>query len=104
MNDVDYNKYYALFDYSNPIKAQKQAEKWLGKNVKLYPSSKKEKKYMVQNPDGKWIHFGQFGMEDFLHHKSKDRQRLYRLRAENIKGNWKKNKYSPNNLSIHILW
>jgi hypothetical protein len=28
----------------------------------------------------------------------------YRKRAENIKGKWKKNKESPNNLAINILW
>jgi len=29
---------------------------------------------------------------------------LYRARAEKIKGEWKANKVSPNNLAIHILW
>ena len=28
----------------------------------------------------------------------------YRKRAENIKGDWKKDKESPNNLAINILW
>jgi hypothetical protein len=97
-------KYQTLFKYSDPIKAQKQAEKWLGKSAILYPSSKKEKKYMVQNKEGHWVHFGQIGYEDYLHHHSKERRNSYRARAENIKGNWKNDKYSPNNLAIHILW
>ena len=35
---------------------------------------------------------------------AKERRRLYKKRALNIKGEWKKNKISPNNLSINILW
>ncbi len=38
-------------------------------------------------------------------HKDDSRRRRYLQRATKIKGNWKDNKYSPNNLSIiHILW
>jgi hypothetical protein len=33
-----------------------------------------------------------------------ERRKLYRMRATNIKGNWKDNKFSPNNLAINILW
>ena len=32
------------------------------------------------------------------------RRNAYLKRATNIKGNWKDNKYSPNNLAINILW
>ena len=32
------------------------------------------------------------------------KRKLYRARAEKIKGEWKANKVSPNNLAIHILW
>jgi len=32
------------------------------------------------------------------------KRKLYRARAEKIKGEWKANKTSPNNLAIHILW
>ena len=42
--------------------------------------------------------------EDFTQHKNKDRQQNYLKRSSNIKGNWKNNKYSPNNLSMNILW
>lgn len=59
---------------------------------------------MVQNPDNKWIHFGQMGYEDYTKHKDDDRRKNYLNRSSNIKGQWKANKYSPNNLSIHLLW
>jgi hypothetical protein len=91
--------------YSNPKKVQKMAYKYLGKTAKIYTSSKKEKKYMIWDPKNKkWVHFGQLGYEDFTKHKDKRRRKNYLTRSNNIKGNWKTNKYSPNNLSIHILW
>ena len=33
-----------------------------------------------------------------------NRRRLYLKRATNIKGNWRANPVSPNNLAIRILW
>ena len=32
------------------------------------------------------------------------KRKSYLARATNIKGDWKKNKYSKNNLAIHLLW
>ena len=54
--------------------------------------------------NNKWINFGQLGYEDFTKHKDNERRDRYLKRATHIKGNWKNDKYSPNNLSIHILW
>ena len=59
---------------------------------------------MVQDPTGKWIHFGAMGYEDYTKHKDQKRRERYLNRAENIKGSWKQNKFSPNNLAIHLLW
>ena len=59
---------------------------------------------MVLNPDNKYVHFGDNRYEDFTQHKDKDRQQKYLNRSSKIKGNWISNKYSPNNLSINILW
>jgi hypothetical protein len=33
-----------------------------------------------------------------------DHRRRYLARATKIKGDWRRNKISPNNLAIHILW
>lgn len=96
---------YELLEYTNPNMAQKKAFDYLGKTAVLYPSSKADKKYMIYDPNNeKWVHFGAFGMEDFTKHKDKERRRRYLARATKIRGNWKENPYSPNNLSIHILW
>jgi hypothetical protein len=44
------------------------------------------------------------GYEDFTKHKDKKRQTAYLKRTENIKGDWKSDKYSANNLARNILW
>lgn len=99
------NKIDELMKWSNPAKAQKMAEKWLGKDVELFVSLKPDKKYDVYDPvNEKWISFGQMGYEDFTKHNDKERRKRYLNRATNMKGDWKDNKYSPNNLSIHVLW
>jgi len=90
--------------YSNPTEVYRRASKYLGKTAKIGLSTKKEKKYMVVTPDGKIVHFGQMGYEDYTKPKNKTRRKNYLKRSRRIKGNWKKNKYSPNNLSIHLLW
>lgn len=94
-----------LLKYSNPKQAQRMAYKYLGKTAKLYPSTNLKKKYDIYDPNhDKWIHFGQLGYEDYTKHKNKTRRKNYLTRSRGIKGDWKTNKYSPNNLSIHILW
>ena len=90
--------------YSNPTEVYRRAKKYLGKTAKIGLSTKKDKKYMVTTPDGKIVHFGQMNYEDFTHHKNKTRRKNYLTRSRRIKGDWKKNRYSPNNLSIHLLW
>lgn len=93
-----------LLNYSNPIQVKKNAIKYLGENVPLYYSTRRDKKYMVISPDDKIVHFGAFGMEDYTKHQDEKRRKNYLARATNIKGDWKNNKYSPNNLALHLLW
>ncbi len=90
--------------YSNPTEVYRRARKYLGKTVKIGLSTKKDKKYMMTTPDGKIVHFGQMGYEDFTKHKNKTRRKNYLTRATRIKGDWKENKYSANNLAIKLLW
>ena len=93
-----------LSRYSTPSIAQKRANQYFRHKVPLLRSTRKEKKYMVQDPSGKWVHFGQMGYEDYTKHQDKSRRKRYLTRATRIHGNWKKNPYSANNLAIHILW
>jgi len=68
------------------------------------PSTRKNKKYMILNDDNKYVHFGDSRYEDFTKHQDLERLKNYLSRATKIKGNWKKDKYSPNNLSLNLLW
>ena len=99
------SKLTELLQFSDPFVAQEKSMKLLGDTGLLFLSPKKDKKYRVFDPrTKKWVDFGQMGYEDFTKHKDEERRQQYLSRATNIKGNWKKNKYSPNNLAINILW
>jgi len=98
-------KLIELQKYSDPKRVQKNARRYFQDDVTVYVSTNKNKKYMVKNPtNNKYVHFGEIGFEDFTKHKDKKRQSDYLSRATKIKGNWKSNRFSPNNLSINLLW
>ena len=101
---VDIPKNDPIYKFSNPIEAQRQANKYLEKQAIIYRSTNKNKKYSIIDKDGKIVHFGQMGYEDFTKHLDKDRRKNYLTRSGKILGDWQKNKYSPNNLSREILW
>jgi hypothetical protein len=100
-----YNWYRNIKEVSNPDKALANTKKYLGKNAALYPSEKSKFKYKVFNPNtNKFVYFGSMLYEDYLKHGDEIRKKNYLLRSGNIKGNWKDDKYSPNNLARNILW
>jgi hypothetical protein len=98
------NKSQEIKKWSNPIKVFKLAKGYLGKTAKIQLSSKKEKKYMVTTPDGRHVHFGQMGYEDYTKHRNRTRRKNYLTRSAKIRGNWKEDKYSANNLARKLLW
>ena len=91
-----------LLRYSNFQTVNKTANKLYKRNVFL--STRKDKKYMIMNDANKWVHFGQLGYQDFTKHLDEKRRLNYLKRSTKIKGNWKENIFSPNNLSINLLW
>jgi len=94
-----------IWKFSNPSTVQVKADKYLKTNNPIYKSTRKDKKYMIYDrKNDKWVHFGAMGYEDFTKHRDVKRRNNYRKRATNISGDWRKNKYSPNNLAIHLLW
>lgn len=87
--------------YSNPIVVRELVNKYLGKDTPLYLSTRKDKKYMVRNPEGKFIHFGQMLYEDYTKHKDEKRRDLFRRRNNA----WKTaKKWTPAWLSYYLLW
>lgn len=102
---MDKIKFIELLKYSNPQEVIKKAYLYFGEHIPIYISSRKTKKYMLRNPNNnKLVHFGEMNFEDFTKHQNLERRQAYLNRSSKIKGNWKNNKYSPNNLSMNILW
>ncbi len=94
-----------LLHCSNPAVAQRRAKQLFGPKTILYKSTRPTKKYMILNPQtDKFVHFGQMGSEDYTYHRDQERRQRYLTRSGHIKGDWKENPYSPNNLSRNILW
>lgn len=90
-----------LLLYSDPTRVHKLGIKYLGKENPVYLSTRKDKKYMVKSPDGKWIHFGQMGFSDFTEHKDESRREKFRKR--NAK--WAtQDKWTSGWLAYHLLW
>ena len=83
---------------------------------RIFLSDKKGKKLYYLTPDDKKVYFGNADYNDFFiyqilehHHvvpedySLKQRER-YIKRASKFKGDWREDKYSPNNLAMNILW
>ena len=91
-----------ILKYSNPKTVFLRAKRLLGKDVEIKLSTRKDKKYMILNPDNdKWVHFGQIGYEDYTKHKDKLRRELF-LKRNHMWVN--KGKYTPAYLFFIILW
>ena len=91
-----------LKKYSNFQKVNSLAIKKYNRPVSV--STRKSKKYMIKDDNNKMVHFGQLGYADFTKHNDEKRRERYLKRTANIKGDWKENKFSPNNLSRNLLW
>ena len=90
---------------SNPAIVYKNWLKYKGSDdAEIYLSERKDKKFCVTTPDGKTVHFGQKGYDDYTSHQNEARRDNYLKRSSNIRGNWRNNKYSANNLAINLLW
>jgi len=108
--DEDHEKYKdkleQLKKVSNPKEVIKNAQQYFNDpDIKVYLSKRKDKKYAIYDKIiKKLVHFGNVNYEDYTKHKNEERRQNYLNRASHIKGVWKENIYSPNNLSLHLLW
>lgn len=102
---TDTKKYNELLKVSNPDKVIQNAKKYFNDpNIEIYLSPSKNKKYMIFTDNYRKKHFGDIRWADFTITDDMDRRTRYLNRAANIPGNWRDDKYSPNNLSINLLW
>jgi len=72
------------------------------KLVDIQSSTRKDKKYMALFSDGKTVHFGSLGYEDFTIHEDPSRKEAY-IRRHRPRENWE-NPQTPGALSRWILW
>lgn len=71
----------------------------------LRVSDRPEKKYQVWDAaKGRWVHFGAMGYEDYTKHRDPKRRRSYLSRSGSIRGSWRSDQYSANNLARNLLW
>jgi hypothetical protein len=94
-----------IYNYSNPTIVFRKARQVFGKNVIIEISDKPTKKYKIYNPiQDKWVYFGAMGYQDFTKHNDLKRRDNYLRRTANMRGEWRNNPYSANNLSRWLLW
>ena len=110
-NNIYYNedqegKLEQLSRVSNPEKVIENAKHYFNDpDVKVFVSTRKNSKYAIYDPiNKKLVHFGNIDYYDYTRHQDPTRRENYLRRASNIKGNWRDNPYSPNNMAIHLLW
>lgn len=72
--------------------------------ARIMPPTQKGKKLSYLTPDNRRVNFGNAEYESYDSHKDAERRDNYLKRASNIKGDWKADKYSPNNLAMKLLW
>ena len=87
---------------SNPDKVKVNLEKYYGKDVEIYLSTRKGKKYVVINPEtNKKIHFGDMNYFDYTKHLDEKRRQSFRNRNKK----WKDAKpFTASHLSYFLLW
>jgi glutathionyl-hydroquinone reductase len=94
-----------LFKVSNLQTVRSKAKRLYGLRATIEVAQDGKHKYIFKIPS---LHitrrFGDIHYEDFTKHKDPVRRQHYLERATKIPGSWKQDKYSKNNLSIHLLW
>lgn len=94
---------------SDPLEVKRRFEKYRGTTrAEISVSPRADKKYMVRvvaadGNRGRIIHIGST-MADFTKHGDAARRKSYLARATAIKGDWRADKWSANNLAINLLW
>ena len=93
------NKRQELEKYSDFEAVNKKAKRLLGVGVEV--STRANKKYQIQTPDGKIVHFGLWGSEDWTKHRDPVRRKNFKTRN----GEWSvSKKWTPGWLSYFLLW
>jgi len=105
---------YSPASYLRAVRAKAKKAGYDPKSVKFAEDG--THKLEIQTPDGRTVKFGRVGYGDFLiwTHKEKRgeapkgiakmKRKVFHLSHSAIKGDWKDDKFSPNNLALALLW
>lgn len=94
---------------SDPAEVKRRFEKYRGAaKATIEPSPRVDKKYMIRvaaagGVRGRVVHIGST-LADFTKHADEAKRKSYLARSAGIKGDWRDDKWSPNNLSRALMW
>jgi hypothetical protein len=105
---------YAPATYLADVRKKAKAEGYDPKAVDF--ANDGEHKLVVHTPDGRTVKFGRVGYGDFLiwTHMEKrgsapagvaqTKRKVFRVSHSAIRGRWRSDRFSPNNLALALLW
>jgi hypothetical protein len=101
-------------DYLRVVREIADEEGYDGRAIEF--SDDPEKKLMIYDDEGNKVHFGSVNNGDYILWSKQEalgkvrkgyaemKQRVFNASHSKIRGDWKSNKFSPNNLAMKILW
>lgn len=98
-----------LIKISNPDEVKRRFEKYRGSaKATIEPSPRPDKKYLIRvaaagGVRGRAVHIGST-LADFTKTGDEAKKKSYLARSAGIKGDWRDDKWSPNNLSRALMW
>lgn len=98
-----------LVKISDPAEVKRRFEKYRGSaKAEISVSPRVDKKYKVRvaaagGVRGRIVHIGST-MADFTKHADEAKRKSYLARSAGIKGEWRDDKWSANNLSRALMW
>lgn len=98
-----------LVKISDPAEVKRRFEKYRGSTkATIEPSPRADKKYLIRvatvpGVPGRAVHIGST-LADFTKHGDEARRKSYLARSTGIKGDWRHDKWSANNLARELLW
>ena len=98
-----------LVKISDPAEVKRRFEKYRGSTkATIEPSPRADKKYLIRvatvgGVPGRAVHIGST-LADYTKHGDEAKRKSYLARSAGIKGDWRDDKWSANNLARSLLW
>jgi len=95
-------------EYLKRVRAAATKAGYDGRAVEF--SDKPDKKFMIYDDKGKKRYFGAKSYGDYIiwsavdKEKAEQKKKVFHASHSKIRGNWAKDKYSPNSLALAVLW